>query len=136
MSFNTTIIDQWATAWSSHDVDRVLRLFTDNCTYEDVPIGVVNRGKDALRVFAEFFFSVAPDFKIEVARRFEIEGWAAGEWTMFGTQKGDMPNLPATGKLFSIRGVTILELEGEKISRCSDYWDMAAFLKQLGHQLG
>ena len=78
--FSDTIIDQWATAWCSHDVDRVLRLFTDNCTYEDVPIGVVNRGKDTLRVFAEFFFSVAPDFKIEVARRFEIEG--VGGWRM------------------------------------------------------
>jgi steroid delta-isomerase-like uncharacterized protein len=80
--------------------------------------------------------SVAPDFRIEVATRFETEKWAAGEWAMSGTQKGDMPNLPATDKPFSIRGVTILELEGGKISRCSDYWDMAAFLKQLGYQLG
>jgi steroid delta-isomerase-like uncharacterized protein len=135
MSPDSTILDQWATAWSSHDLDRVLRLFTDNCIYEDVPTGAINRGKDALGSFAKFFFSVAPDFKIELAKRFETDRWAVGEWTMSGTQKGDMPNLPATGKPFSVRGVTILELEGDKISRCSDYWDMAAFLKQLGHQL-
>ena len=135
MSTDIAVLDQWATVWSSHDVDRVLRLFTDNCVYEDVPTGAVNTGTDALRAFAEFFFSVAPDFEVEIARRFETAEWAAGEWTMSGTQKGDMPNLPATGKPFSIRGATILELEHGKIRRCVDYWDMAAFLKQLGHQL-
>jgi steroid delta-isomerase-like uncharacterized protein len=136
MSNDITVLDQWATAWSSHDVDRVLQLFADNCLYEDVPTGAVNTGKDALRAFAQFFFSVAPDFTVELSQRFETEKWAAGEWTMSGTQKGDMPNLPATGKSFSIRGATILEIEHGKIRRCSDYWDMAAFLKQLSHQLG
>jgi steroid delta-isomerase-like uncharacterized protein len=43
-----------------------------------------------------------------------------------------MPGIPATGKQFSVRGVSILELEDGKIRRCSDYWDMAEFLKQLG----
>jgi uncharacterized protein (TIGR02246 family) len=63
MSTDIAVLDQEATAWSSHDVDRVLRLFTDNCVYEDVPTGARNTGKDALRAFAQFFFSVAPDFK-------------------------------------------------------------------------
>ena len=103
MSTDIAVLDQWATSWSSHDVDRVLRLFTDNCVYEDVPTCAINTGKDALRTFAQFFFSVAPDFKIELSKRFETDKWAAGEWTMSGTQKGAMPNLPATGKPFSIR---------------------------------
>jgi steroid delta-isomerase-like uncharacterized protein len=135
MSTDIAVLDQWATAWSSHDIDRLLQLFDDNCLYEDVPTGAVNASKDALRAFAQFFLSVAPDFKIELSRRFETDEWAAGEWTMSGTQKGDMPNLPATGKSFSIRGTTIIEIENGKIRRCCDYWDMAAFLKQLGHQL-
>ena len=82
MSTDIAVLDQWATAWSSHDIDRVLGLFTEDCVYEDVPTGAVNTGKDALRAFASFFFSVAPDFKIELAGRFESDTWAAGEWTM------------------------------------------------------
>ena len=96
---------------------QILRLFTDDCTYEDVPTGAVNTGKDALRKFAEFWFSVGPDFKVDLAKRFETDHWAAGEWTMSGTQKSDMPNLPATGKSFSIRGSTVMELEHGKIRR-------------------
>jgi steroid delta-isomerase-like uncharacterized protein len=125
------IVDQWASAWSSHDVDRVLRLFIDDCIYEDVPTGSVNVGKDALRDFAEFFFAIAPDLKVELSSRLEAERLAVGEWKMSGTQQGDMPNLPATHKPFSIRGVSILELQDGKIRRCTDYWDMSAFLKQL-----
>ena len=30
------ILDKWASAWSSHDVEVILRLFTDDCVYEDV----------------------------------------------------------------------------------------------------
>jgi steroid delta-isomerase-like uncharacterized protein len=133
MSTDVAVLDQWATAWSSHDVQQVFRLFTDDCIYEDVPTGAVNTGIDELRDFAEFFFSVAPDFKVELSKQFGSDRWAAGEWTMSGTQEGDMPNLRATGKSFSIRGATIIELEHGKIRRCVDYWDMAAFLKQLGH---
>lgn len=129
------VLQQWATAWTSHDVEAVSRLFTEDCVYEDVPTGTVNRGKEALRAFAQFFLTVAPDFGVELSGHFENTRWAAGEWTMSGTQKGDMPNLPATGKAFSIRGATILEVESGKIRRCSDYWDMAAFLKQLGQQV-
>src|SRR6516165_6987530 len=89
MSSEIAVLDQWATAWSSHDVQQVLQLFTDDCIYEDVPTGAVNIGKVALRKFAEFFFAVAPDFKVELSKRFENDRWATGEWTMSGTQKGD-----------------------------------------------
>ena len=52
---------------------------------------------------------------------------------MSGTQKGDLPGIPATGKRFSsVRGSIILELEAGKIRRESDYWDAATFMKQVG----
>jgi steroid delta-isomerase-like uncharacterized protein len=126
------ILDKWASAWSSHDVEAILRLFTDDCIYEDVPTGAINSGKDALRGFAQYFFVVSPDFKIEMSTQFNTETRAAGEFTFSGTQRGDMPGMPATGKPFSIRGATVLELENGRIRRCTDYWDMAAFLRQLG----
>jgi steroid delta-isomerase-like uncharacterized protein len=113
-------------------VEAVVRLFTDDCVYEDVPTGAVNAGKDKLREFAQFFFTVSPDFKIELSSEFGTDAWAGGEWTMSGTQQGDMPGMPATKKPFSIRGATILETDAGRIRRCTDYWDMAEFLRQLG----
>jgi predicted ester cyclase len=51
---------------------------------------------------------------------------------MRGTHRGDLPGMPATGKQVDVRGASILEFAGDRIRRCSDYWDMATFLKQLG----
>jgi uncharacterized protein (TIGR02246 family) len=47
------MLEAWATAWSSHDTEKVLSLFADDCVYEDVTFGAINRGKEELRAFAD-----------------------------------------------------------------------------------
>lgn len=123
---------EWAAGWSAHDADRVVRLFTDDCVYEDATIGAVNHGKDELRAFAAAIFAAIPDFAIELSSSFVDERWAAMEWTMSGTHAADLPGLPATGQRFSVRGATILVLTPEGISRCTDYWDKATVAAQVG----
>jgi steroid delta-isomerase-like uncharacterized protein len=125
-------LDAWAADWSAHDVDHLLSLFTDDCIYEDVTFGVVNRGKAELKAFADGIFAAFPDFKIELTARFAAGEWAGMEWIISGTHKGDLPGMRATNKGFSIRGATILELRSGKIRRNSDYWDLATFLRQVG----
>ena len=130
------LLDDWALAWSPGDggnPERILALFTDNCVFEDVTFGVVTRGKQELRSFANGAFAAVPDFKYTLRSRFVASRWAAIEWVMSGTHNGDFPGIPATGKHFSsVRGSTILELETGKIRRESDYWDAASFMKQVG----
>jgi steroid delta-isomerase-like uncharacterized protein len=130
------LLDDWATAWSSNDSndpERVLALFADDCVFEDVTFGVVARGKEELRSFANRAFAAVPDFQYELTGRFATSQWAALEWVMSGTHQGDFPGIPATGKRFSaVRGSTILELEAGRIRRESDYWDAATLMKQLG----
>lgn len=126
------VLEAWAMAWSSHDTEKVLSLFTDDCVYEDVTFGVINHEKEELRAFAEGVFAGIPDFKVDLKTRFAAGSWACMEWVMSGTHKGDFPGMPATGERFSIRGVTILELQAGKIRRNSDYWDAASVMKQVG----
>src|SRR5258707_565167 len=130
------MLDDWVIAWSSSDSgdpERILALFTDDCVFEDVTFGVVARGKEELRSFANGAFAAVPDFKYGLTSRFATSKWAAIEWVMSGTHEGNFPGIPATGRHFSsIRGSTILELETGKIRRESDYWDAATFMKQVG----
>src|SRR5690349_12797841 len=123
---------EWAAAWSGGDSDRLAATFTDDCVYEDVPMGVLTHGKAELRAFANGIFAVIPDFAVELTAHFAADGWAGLEWTMSGTQRGDLPGIPATGKPFTLRGSSILVLSSGRIGRCTDYWDMTAFLKQIG----
>jgi uncharacterized protein (TIGR02246 family) len=87
------VLDEWARAWSSHDTERVLTLFTEDCIYEDVTFGMVNRGKQALRAFADGVFASVSDFTSEVTARFAAGTWAGMEWVISGTgtmKKGKM----------------------------------------------
>lgn len=126
------VLEQWATAWSSHDADKVLSLLTEDCIYEDVTFGVVTRGQKEVRAFADGVFAGIPDFKIELTAKFATDTWGAMEWIMSGTHKGDFPGMPATGRRFSGRGITIVELQAGKIRRNSDYWDAAGVMRQVG----
>jgi steroid delta-isomerase-like uncharacterized protein len=127
----TTLVG-WAGFLSSHDLDRFLSLFTDDCVYEDVALGVVNRGKQELRTFIEGIFSAFPDFHIDLKSQFVAGHWAAMEWVMSGTHEGDLPGMPATHKQFTVHGASVAELSGAGLRRISDYWDLATFLKQTG----
>jgi len=123
---------QWAKFLTSHNTDGFLSLFTDDCVYEDVALGVVNHGKNELRVFIEGIFAAFPDFGIDLTYWFVANDRAAMEWAFYGTHHGDLPGMPATHKAFSVRGATVAELDQAKIRRNSDYWDVSAFLKQVG----
>ena len=132
MRSTDTALQEWAAAWSAGDADRLASIFTDDCVYEDVPMGVLTHGKAELRAFANGIFAVIPDFAVELTAHFAADGWAGLEWTMSGTHRGDLPGLPATGKPFTLRGASILELSSGQLARCTDYWDMVSFLKQIG----
>lgn len=110
----------YAEAWSSHDVERIASYFSDDATYEDVTLGVVKHGRAAIQAFARETFDALPGFALEQRSLVGGEGWATMEWVMTGTDR-------ETGKEFSIRGVSVMELDGSKIRSNSDYWNMADF---------
>jgi steroid delta-isomerase-like uncharacterized protein len=127
-------LDQWAVAWSSSDVDKLLPLFTDSIVYEDVTLGAVSHGGNELRDFATATFGGFADMKFELKSRVVAADGKSGamEWVWRGRQTKDFPGLPATNKPFEIRGATVVEFTDGKISRNSDYWDLATYMKQVG----
>ena len=78
------VLDQWAVAWSSSDVERLLPLFTNSVEYEDVTLGAVNRGSNALRDFATGTFAAFADLKFELKSRFVAADGKSGPWNGFG----------------------------------------------------
>lgn len=53
-------------------------------------------------------------------------------WTMTGTQQGEFMNIPATGKSFSVTGVSILRFSRGKLVETQLWWDRYSLLEQLG----
>lgn len=131
----TQVLNDYAAAWNSHDTEKLVSLFTDDCVYEELGIGVIKRGKEELRAFINGFFANFPDVNFEPKSSFISGNWYCAEWVWTGTYKGNAPGLPATGKKVSIRGVSVGELKEGKIKRNSDYYNRMDFFQQLGVKL-
>jgi steroid delta-isomerase-like uncharacterized protein len=120
--------------WTSGgDVSLVDSVFAEDAVYEDVPSQDVSSGREEIRASIEAFFSWAPDTKVEWGESLVTPDRAAVEWVWSGTQTGAIPDLmPATGKEFSVRGMSILHFRDGKISLNRDYYDSGGLLGQLG----
>ena len=124
-------------SWNSHDVGQIAAFYTDDCIKEDVAVGVATIGKKEMKALISGAFAAMPDLKTELKSSFNSGDWAASEWVMSGTYSNDYPGMPpATGKSFSVRGATIMELRNGKISHTSDYWNFASFLQQVSSMSG
>src|SRR5512139_1739439 len=120
-------------AWNSHDVDTIASFYTEDCIKEDVALGTSTHGKEEMNALHHRVFTAIPDLKIELTSCFHSDEWAATEWIMSGTYSHQFPGMPpATGRSFSVRGSSIMELQGGRISRVSDYWNYLSFLQQVG----
>jgi steroid delta-isomerase-like uncharacterized protein len=122
------VAEDWIAAWNSHDVEKFTPLFTNDALYEDVTFGEVNHGSGELRKFAASFFEAVPDMHMELMGSSVENGHGTIEWRLSGTDKG----VYKTGKKFSIRGASIIEVRGGKISRNLDFYDSAGIMRQVG----
>lgn len=125
-------VEEYAAAWSTQNVEKILSFFTEDCVYEDVALSAVNTGKQELEAFLRATFAAIPDFQIEPKAAFAAGPQRANEWVMSGTQSGPFPGIPATNRSFSVRGASIMEMEQGRIRRNTDYWSLAALLQQVG----
>ncbi|KPK67102.1 hypothetical protein AMJ87_13920 [candidate division WOR_3 bacterium SM23_60] len=101
-----------AAAWSSVDAEKIVSFFADDCVFEDVCVGYVCHGKEELKNRANAIFAKVLDLKLEIKSLFANGEWIGCEWIETGTQ---------TGKRFSVRGASIVQLRDGKIIRESIY---------------
>jgi len=121
------VIDAWVAAWNSHNPDALAALFTADALYEDLALGAVSNGTDQIRAFAQSAFTAIPDLKVEFLQGHLKGGHGTIEWVFSGTDVG----VYKTGKKFSVRGASVIDVHGQKISRTSDYYDLATILREL-----
>ena len=126
------IVHELSAMWNSKDVDRIETLFASDAVHEDITSGVKLHGVSAIRDLFSDTGQAIPDVRVEVKSVISQVESVAWEWTMTATHTGDFPNLPATGRPFSIDGVSIIRLVGGKILSQRDYYDQASFLRQVG----
>ena len=129
----TDWMDRYLEAWNSHDGGQVAAFMAEAATYEDLALGAVHTGRDAIKAFAQEADNFSSDYRFTSISTQQSGTSYAMEWEMAGTNTGEGGGLPATNKPYKIRGVSIGVLDNEgKIRTNRDYWNMADYLVQVG----
>ena len=129
---NELLLDKLVGAWSAHDIPALLGLFTEDCVYEDMAMGVVNRGKQDLRHFAEEVFKTMPDFHLQFPRRFATEHSGASEWIITATWNGLFEGVDCTGRKITFTGLSMYTFRDGKLASNRDCWDYTSMMRQFG----
>lgn len=73
-----------------------------------------------------------PDLHFEIHSQIAEEDMVVNTWTLTGTHKGEFMGIAATGKKFTVPGVSIYRLSEGKQVESWGYWDRLPVLQQLG----
>ena len=104
-------------------MEALVAIHTEDCDVGNVAVSETFSGHEGLREFWTGYRKTFGEMKSEFRNIFADDaGRAALEWTTQGTSNGNT---------VSYDGVSILEIEGDKVSRFRAYFDPRRLTKQL-----
>lgn len=136
-------LDRYVDAWELHAragasdggdaLDALLRLYSADVRYEDVPTTIVFVGHDGITQMCEAAHQWSADLRVRVVSRQTDGQHFALETEVTGTNSSTLGDLPATGRTFTLRGVSVGRIsDGDLVCEHRDYWDLGSFLMQVG----
>ena len=106
--------------------------YAENAIVEDSMHSQPLIGRAAIMDRKNIITSAASEAKITITNRIVTGNQVTAEWIATGTHTGDLPGLPASGRPFSIHGVTVVIRHDGKIVREALYYDANKLYRQLG----
>lgn len=120
-------------AWNAHDIDRVVALYAPGFEETDVALAEPQHGPEAIRRTMRRYLLAFPDLSITADEVIVQENCVALAWTLAGHHRGLLLNIPATGRLVRVRGVSLMTLDATgHILRLNRIWDLAGLLRAIG----
>jgi steroid delta-isomerase-like uncharacterized protein len=89
-------------------------------------------GRTAIMARKGTGLAAVSDFQLAITNRMVRGNQVSAEWVATGTHSGDLPGMPATGRHFTLRGITVTVREHGKIVRESIYYDLDHLRSQIG----
>jgi len=111
------IAHAWIDGWNSPTPETLVAAFTRDGVYEDVPFGIRKQGSVELAELHKFFHDAVGGLYCKLLDAHIANGHGTIEWIFGGTDVA----VYKTGKPFAVRGVSVIDVRGGKISRNLDY---------------
>ncbi len=128
----TQFVVQLVEAWNSHDLERVVPFYAPDYVGEDVAQSAQQEGREGIRQTLTRYWSAFPDLHFTLDELIVQDDRVALVWTSRGTHQGRLMNIPPTGRLLTMRGVSVLRLAGDRVHHALYIWDVAGLLRGIG----
>lgn len=124
-------------AWQTADTALISEIFWPDATYDDYPNQVAYQGVEEIIGYVTGVHAWADDVYMNIGSLHVTETGAVAEWVFAGVQNRPMGDfIPVvTGREVVLNGVTIIEMDGGRITRAADYTDTAPIVLQLGGRI-
>jgi steroid delta-isomerase-like uncharacterized protein len=126
------VVNDLLDAWNAHDVERALSLYSPEFDGEDVGIARPLHGEVGVRDFIRHYLDAFPGLHVTQEAALVNGDQVALSWTAQGYHQGPLMNIPATGHVVTVRGMSFLTLQDNKIRKLVNVWDVAGMLRELG----
>jgi limonene-1,2-epoxide hydrolase len=123
---NAKTVTAMLNTWQSRDVDAIIRFFTPDAVYTNVPIDPPNRGEKEIREFLNWFFGAVGE--LEFRTLFQTEG---DDGTVMNER---IDRLDFGGQMVELPVMGVFEFRDGAICAWRDYFDMA-LLGALGTEV-
>ena len=85
-----------------------------------------------MKQVASLYRSAIPDLRFKIEQEIAEGDFVVQRITATGTQRGDLPGIPATGKYSAVTGVIITRFKDGKVAEGWSQFDQLGMLQQLG----
>lgn len=127
-----TIFDRLEAAWSDKDIDALVDLFTEDCTYQDMALGALHKGHAGVREFAEGVFTTMPDFSLTFPVRLVTPERGSSHWVIKAHWNGPFEGVDRTGHAIEFTGLSSYRFRDGRIVENIDCWDYVAMIRAFG----
>ena len=131
------IVKKFFDSIGNRDLDGAMSCLSGDHVSHDHGTGMVMTGLDENRADMENWLSMMSEMKVEILNSVASGNSVVVEMKMTGINTGDimMPDgkkVPATGKPVEMNGCQVMEFDGDKITKSSQYYSMMSMMAQLG----
>lgn len=118
--------------WNAGDLGALDEIMDDEGRFYGPHMPEDGGDREHWRLMIAMYRRAFPDVHLIYEELICTGDTVVGRWSATGTQTGDLPGLPATGRPVALNGITIYRVVDGKILEAWEQIDMLSMWKQLG----
>jgi steroid delta-isomerase-like uncharacterized protein len=130
---NKTVIRRlFEEVWNKGNLPVADELFAQNYSHHDSSTPEFGRGPESEKKRATLYRTAFPDVRLTIEDIIAEGETVTARWSCKGTHKGDLSGIAATGKQFTISGISVTRFASGKMVEAWVNWDALGLMQQLG----